>query len=168
LFGIFQVREFFAGQRARVRKIVQLSHGERITDPSLDTGLTIDGSQEDGDTKLPSSPKTDAQDSYVWLSDVLQQKVDGKELSSAEKAEKLINAMRKEKTFLGQTQLAEIVLQTHRAVLRWYLSICHIPEMLIWIPVVKEIILNCAWACMVIYLRMDSNVEMLGMIQMHV
>ena len=126
LFATFQVREFFAGQRARVRKIVQLSLGERSSDPSLDTSLTIDGSQETGDMKVSSVPKVDAQDAYVWLSDVLQQKIEGKELSSAEKAEKLINAMRKEKTFLGQTQLAEIVLQAHRAVLRWYRSICPI------------------------------------------
>ena len=125
-FYIFQVREFFAGQRARVRKVLQLSHGERTSDPSslsLDVELTIDGAHESGDTKVLSIPKVDAQDSYIWLSNALQQKIDGKELSSAEKAEKLINVMRKEKTFMGQSQLAEIILQAHRAVLRWYWSI---------------------------------------------
>ena len=98
LFYIFQVREFFAGQRARVRKVLQLSHGERTNDPSsltLDVELPIDGAHESSDTKLLSIPKVDAQDSYIWLSNALQQKIDGKELSSAEKAEKLINAMRR-------------------------------------------------------------------------
>ncbi|XP_042476328.1 homeobox protein LUMINIDEPENDENS-like isoform X2 [Macadamia integrifolia] len=123
---VTQVREFFSGQRSRVRKHVRLSK-EKVVKSNA-SKASQDGSSTVSDPSMPID--------QVPLNSVDPKTVEGvPSCSSQEEAlpdidnsdktflENIFNLMRKEETFSGQVKLMEWILQIHNsAVLYWFLT----------------------------------------------
>ncbi|MCO5560268.1 hypothetical protein L7F22_013879 [Adiantum nelumboides] len=129
---VTQVREFFAGQRSRVRKVVHSSH----LDLGSDTSYLRVQSIQPGQSALVGSHSAEIaelssaqqmlgnQGSHLVLLETFCGKPDGisSKLYAVEKAEHLINVMHKESTFTGQSQLAQVIMQAHDSVLRCFMA----------------------------------------------
>ncbi|KAI5054521.1 hypothetical protein GOP47_0030582 [Adiantum capillus-veneris] len=117
---VTQVREFFAGQRSRVRKVVLSSHIEQGSDPLCPRTQSI---------QLEQPPLVGSHSGEnVPLS--CSQQVPGNEV---EKAEHLINVMHKESTFTGQSQLAQVIMQAHDSVLRCFIARGGLQQIIRWL-----------------------------------
>ncbi|XXG80651.1 hypothetical protein AAC387_Pa09g1467 [Persea americana] len=115
---VTQVREFFAGQRSRVRRLVRLSREKAIRFNSC--------------KEFPDGCPTNSDDAIllnnpVPLNSLDPKDVEGPSCSSQEESvpgidssdknflENIFNLMRKEETFSGQEKLMEWVLQIHNS-----------------------------------------------------
>ncbi|XP_031485900.1 homeobox protein LUMINIDEPENDENS [Nymphaea colorata] len=129
LYGITvtQVKQFFAGQRSKVRKLVKASHEEAV---KLNTSRSTHDAQSivaehdlSGSAQVPetsSELKTVETSSSCLLQ---EETVPGSEPSDKNFLENVFSLMRKEDTFSGQVKLMEWILQIQNsAVLQWFLT----------------------------------------------
>ncbi|KAF3790355.1 Homeobox protein LUMINIDEPENDENS [Nymphaea thermarum] len=129
LYGITvtQVKQFFAGQRSKVRKLVKASHEEAV---KLNTSTSAHDTQPvAAEHDLSSSaqvPETSSELKTVETSSscLLQEEtMPGSEPSDKNFIENVFSLMRKEDTFSGQVKLMEWILQIQNsAVLQWFLT----------------------------------------------
>lgn len=137
---VTQVREFFSGQRSRVRKLVQLSHEEAGAcnvefgvQPSKQNPLN---GTEGLENLSGSEQVTEEQSRYCSLLDGFSEKTNGllSKSNTVETAENFIAIMRKENTFIGQIQLAQVILQAHQGpVLRWFMVKGGLQQIIKWL-----------------------------------
>lgn len=123
----FQVREFFASQRTRVRKLVRLSR-EKALRSNACSGFQ-DGVPTSSDSLVPIDPvplntinptNVEETPSCSTEDDVLP----GINDLDKQFVESIFSLMQKEETFSGQVKLMEWILQIQNsAVLCWYLLI---------------------------------------------
>eukprot|EP00250_Pteridium_aquilinum_P015085 c22366_g1_i1 orf=365-4585(+) len=139
---VTQVREFFAGQRSRVRKVVQSSHIDQGSDdtslrlPSIQLDqATIDSHHTEDTLSLSSQQVESTQCNHLLLLNSFHGKADGisTKLHAVEKAEHLINVMHKESTFTGQSHLAQVIMQAHDSVLRCYMARGGLQQIIKWL-----------------------------------
>ncbi|XP_058084253.1 homeobox protein LUMINIDEPENDENS-like [Magnolia sinica] len=131
---VTQVRDFFAGQRSRVRRLVRLSREKTIRFSACEASpegskASPNGIISNSDNVMPVSnpvpvnsvdPKT-AEEGPSSSSQ--EENIPGIEDSDKTFLENIFNLMRKEETFSGQVKLMEWVLQIHNsAVLHWFLT----------------------------------------------
>lgn len=115
------MREYFAGQRSRVRKLVRLSR-EKAIRASIDTELQ-DGVSADSDLMLPIDPtplssisNADEAPSCSNQDEVLL----GLSESEQHFVDNIFSSMCKEETFAGQVKLMEWILQIENpSILCW-------------------------------------------------
>ncbi|KAH7296533.1 hypothetical protein KP509_26G026900 [Ceratopteris richardii] len=126
---VTQVREFFTEQRSRVRRVVHSSHVDQPNN-SLFQSIQLEQlprlgvhSGENTVTCCPDEVANSQSNNHLFLERFCG-KLDGSssKLYAAEKAEQLINAMRKENSFMGQSQLAEVIMRAHGSVLRCFIA----------------------------------------------
>ncbi|XP_010269459.1 PREDICTED: homeobox protein LUMINIDEPENDENS-like isoform X2 [Nelumbo nucifera] len=123
---VMQVREFFAGQRSRVRKLVQLSKEKVVRS---NAGMAShDGCSTNSNHVMPISPvplnsvdpKTVEEAPSCSSQDETIPDIDN---SDKNFLENIFNLMRKEETFSGQVKLMEWILQIQNSsVLYWFLT----------------------------------------------
>ncbi|KAI5084452.1 hypothetical protein GOP47_0000621 [Adiantum capillus-veneris] len=140
---VTQVREFFAGQRSRVRKVVLSSHIEQGSDPLCPRTQSIQleqpplvGSHSGENVPLSCSQQVPGNEgSHLVLLETFRGKPDGilSKLYAVEKAEHLINVMHKESTFTGQSQLAQVIMQAHDSVLRCFIARGGLQQIIRWL-----------------------------------
>ncbi|KAL2900429.1 Homeobox protein LUMINIDEPENDENS [Bienertia sinuspersici] len=126
LFGltVTQVREYFAGQRSRVRKMVRLSR-EKVVRASVNKELQ-DGVSADSDLMLPIdlTPLSSISNLEEAPSCSNQDEVlPGLGESEKHFVENIFSSMCKEETFFGQVKLMEWILQIENpSILCWFLT----------------------------------------------
>ncbi|KAL5561526.1 hypothetical protein UlMin_031273 [Ulmus minor] len=126
LFGVTvtQVREFFASQRSRVKKIARLSREKSIksnTCPELLDGVSVSSDPSINPVPLNTIVPTNAEEAP-------SSSANNDALSSMDELDKqfvenIFNLMRNEETFSGQVKLLEWILQIQNSsVLFWFLN----------------------------------------------
>ncbi|XP_010259673.1 PREDICTED: homeobox protein LUMINIDEPENDENS-like [Nelumbo nucifera] len=123
---VTQVREFFANQRSRVRKLVRLSKDKVIKSKACNASQ--DEFSTNSDPVMPICPiplNSVAPDTVQEAPSCSSQDetISGIDSSDKNFLENIFNLMRKEETFSGQVKLMEWVLQIQNAsVLLWFLT----------------------------------------------
>ncbi|KAK9146894.1 hypothetical protein Sjap_006797 [Stephania japonica] len=124
---VTQVREFFSGQRARVRKLVRLSRDKSIKSDVCKT--SSDGNLPGPDSSIPIinpaplnslEPNTTEEAPSCSSQEVT---ISGIEDSDKKFVDNIFSSMRKEVTFSGQVKLMDWILQIQNSsVLSWFLN----------------------------------------------
>ncbi|KAJ4957252.1 hypothetical protein NE237_014035 [Protea cynaroides] len=123
---VTQVREFFAGQRSRVRKLVRLSKEKVVR--SNASKVSQDECSTSSDPAMPiyQVPLNSVDSKTVEeVPSCSSQEETLPDIDSSDKTflENIFNLMRKEETFSGQMKLMEWILQIHNSsVLYWFLT----------------------------------------------
>ncbi|KAK9084192.1 hypothetical protein Scep_030663 [Stephania cephalantha] len=124
---VTQVREFFSGQRARVRKLVRLSREKSIKSDVCK--ISSDGNLPGSDSSIPTinpaplnslEPSTTEEAPSCSSQEVT---IPGIEDSDKTFVDNIFSSMRKEVTFSGQVKLMDWILQVQNpSVLSWFLN----------------------------------------------
>ncbi|RVX20545.1 Homeobox protein LUMINIDEPENDENS [Vitis vinifera] len=128
LFGVTvtQVREFFAGQRSRVRKVVRLSREKSVRSDvckELQDGVLIPSDPMIPIDQAPLNSIGPSSAEEVPSCSTQAEALPGLDDSERYFLENIFTLMRKEETFSGQVELMEWILQMQNSsVLNWFLS----------------------------------------------
>lgn len=128
LFGVTvtQVREFFAGQRSRVRKVVRLSREKSVRSNAcneLQDGVLIPSDPMIPIEQAPLNSIGPSSAEEVPSCSTQAEALPGLDDSERYFLENIFTLMRKEETFSGQVELMEWILQMQNSsVLNWFLS----------------------------------------------
>ncbi|KAK7284679.1 hypothetical protein RJT34_19429 [Clitoria ternatea] len=126
LFGVTvtQVRDFFTGQRSRVRRLVQLSRERALRSKSCeephDDQMTSDSLRPINTDPLNSAGPSSAEEASCSTHEAALSDLDD---SDKQFVDNIFSLMQKEETFSGQEKLMEWILTIHNfSVLLWFLS----------------------------------------------
>ncbi|KAF8394550.1 hypothetical protein HHK36_020761 [Tetracentron sinense] len=122
----FQVREFFASQRSRVRKIVRLSREKVIRSNSCNAAHDCCSTSSDPAMPIDQVPLNTVDPNTVEqasLCSTQEETIPGIDDSEKTFVENIFNLMRKEEAFAGQVKLMEWILKIQNSsVLNWFLT----------------------------------------------
>ena len=124
MFYLFKVREFFAGQRSRVRKVVRLSREKSVRSDvckELQDGVLIPSDPMIPIDQAPLNSIGPSSAEEVPSCSTQAEALPGLDDSERYFLENIFTLMRKEETFSGQVELMEWILQMQNSsVLNWY------------------------------------------------
>ncbi|XP_043710552.1 homeobox protein LUMINIDEPENDENS-like [Telopea speciosissima] len=120
---VTQVREFFAGQRSRVRKLVRLSKEKVVKSKASQDGCLTGSDPAMPIDQVPLNSVDSKTVEGIPSCNVQEEALPDIDNSDKNFLENIFNLMRKEETFSGQVKLMEWILQIQNSsVLYWFLT----------------------------------------------